>query len=226
MSTRTKVAVVVAAPLVLAAAGLVHPLSLTTPTAPMWAHLHVALLPVFPLLALGFVVPLWQRPGRGVAGVAVVVAWLAAFTYACFYTGLDAVAGIAAGTAWRDAPPGVDRESIVGPLYRMGDALGAFGVRAFLLAVVATCVALYPRAGIRVLPGGLVLLVAGWSFLDSHVFRPRGVLTLLGIAVGFALLTALTAERRRAPAAATPYGSRTPRRDRRRRAVRSLRWRA
>jgi hypothetical protein len=210
MSTRAKVAAVVATPLVLAAVGLVHPLSLKTDTAPMWARMHVLLLPVFPLLALGFVVPLWRRPGRAVAGAAgaatvaaTVVAWLAAFTYACFYTGLDAVAGIAAGTAWRDAPPGVDQEKIVGPLYRMGDALGEFGVRAFLVAVVATCVALYPRAGPRVLPGGLVLLVAGWSFLDSHIFRPRGVLTMLAIAAGFALLTALTA--------GSPYGSRTPR---------------
>jgi hypothetical protein len=211
MWTRTKVAVVVAAPLVLAAAGLVHPLSLRTDTAPMWAHMHVALLPVFPLLALGFVVPLWRRPGADVTGVATVVAWLAAFTYACFYTGLDAVAGIAAGTAWRDAPPGADQEKIVGPLYRMGDALGEFGVRAFLVAVVATCVALYPRAGLRVLPGGLVLLAAGWSFLDSHIFRPRGVLTMLAIAAGFALLTALTAEARRPPTAGIPYGSRTPR---------------
>jgi hypothetical protein len=226
MSTRTKVAVVVAAPLVLAAVGLVHPLGLNTTTAPMWAQMHVALLPVFPLLALGLVVPLWGRPGRGVAGAATVVAWPAAFTYACFYTGLDAVAGIAAGTAWRDAPPGADQEKIVGPLYRMGDALGEFGVQAFLVAVVAACVALYPRAGLRVLPGGLVLLAAGWSFLDSHIFRPRGVLTMVAIAVGFALLTALTAADRRAPAAATPYGSRTPRRDRRRREGRWLTWRA
>lgn len=203
MSTRAKVAVVVAAPLLLAVVGLWHPLSLRTPTAPVWAHMHVALLPVFPLLALGFVVPLWRRPGRDVTGVATVVAWLAAFTYACFYTGLDAVAGIAAGTAWREAPAGVDQERIVGPLYRMGDALGELGVRAFLVAAVATCVALYPRAGLRVLPGGLVLLAAGWSFLDSHIFRPRGVVTMLAIAVGFALLTAATA--------GTSYGSRTPR---------------
>jgi hypothetical protein len=198
VTTLRRVAIVVAAPLALAAVGLVHPLSLRTPTAAMWAQMHVLLLPVFPLLALGFVVPLWGRPKRDLTGVATVVAWLAAFTYACFYTGLDAVAGIAAGTAWRDAPAGVDQEKIVGPLYRMGDALGEFGVHAFLVAVVATCLALYPRAGVRILPGGLVLLVAGWSFVDSHIFRPRGVLTMLAIAVGFALLTAANAAGRRA----------------------------
>jgi hypothetical protein len=209
MSTRAKVVLVVAAPLLLAAVGLAHPLSLKTSTAPMWERMHVLLLPVFPLLALGFVVPLWRRPGRDTAGVATVVAWLAAFTYACFYTGLDAVAGIAAGTAWRHAPAGADQEKIVGPLYRLGDDLGEFGVRAFLVAVVATCVALYPRAGVRVLPGGLVLLGAGWSFVDSHIFWPRGVLTMVAIAVGFGLLTAATAHRP-SPVAGIPYGSRTP----------------
>ena len=198
MSTLKQVALAVAAPLVLAAAGLVHPLSLKTSTAAVWADMHVLLLPVFPLLALGFVVPLWRRPTRDVTGLATVVAWLAAFTYACFYSGLDAVAGIAAGTAWQHAPAGVDQEKIVGPLYRMGDDLGQFGVYAFLVAVVATCLALYRRAGVLVLPGGLVLLAAGWSFVDSHIFRPRGVLTMLAIAVGFALLTTASAAASRA----------------------------
>jgi hypothetical protein len=37
--------------------------------------------------------------------------------------------GTWSGTAWRDAPAGADQEKIVGPLYRMGDALGEFGVQ-------------------------------------------------------------------------------------------------
>ena len=73
---------------------LVHPSHLDSGTAHRWAVLHIALLPVFPLVAAGFVVPLLCRP----RGPAVVVAWIASFVYACFYTGLDAVAGIAAGT--------------------------------------------------------------------------------------------------------------------------------
>jgi hypothetical protein len=58
---------------------------------------------------------------------------------------------------------------------------------------VATAVALFPEHGARVLPGTVVLLVAGWSFTDSHIFWPRGVWTMLGFALGFALLAAGTA---------------------------------
>lgn len=57
-------ALVTAAPLLLAVAGLVHPRHLTPATAGDWAGLHVALLPVFPFLVLGLVVPLWGRPRR------------------------------------------------------------------------------------------------------------------------------------------------------------------
>jgi hypothetical protein len=183
-----RLAAVVAAPLALAVAGVFHPSPLSASTARQWADLHVVLVPVFPLVALGFVVPLWGRVRRDATGVATVVAWLGAFAYACFYTGLDAVAGIAAGRALQHAPVSADRDGVVGPLFHAGDHLGRVGAYGFLVAVVAGCAALYPRVGLRVLPGGLVLLVAGWSFVDSHIFWPRGVLTMLGFAVGFALL--------------------------------------
>jgi hypothetical protein len=175
-----------AAPLLLAVVGVFHPHALTSATAPVWVGLHVALLPVFPLVTAGFVVPLWGRPRRDVAGFAAVLAWVAGFGYATFYTGLDAVAGIAAGTAAMHAPPG-DVGPVVLPLFAAGDDLGRVGAYAFLVAVLAASVALYQRHGVRVLPGTLVLLVAGYSFIDSHIFWPRGVLTMLGFAVGFGL---------------------------------------
>ena len=187
----TAIGVVVAAPLALAVAGLVHPHGLTGSTAAHWEELHIWLLPVFPLVGLGFVVPLWGRPGRDLAGVASVVAWLAAFGYACFYTGLDAVAGIAAGSAARHAPPGADLGRVAAPLFDTGDRLGRIGVYAFLVAVVAASVALLLRHGIRVLPGSVVLLIAGYSFVDSHIFWPRGVVTMLGFAVGFGWLAGI-----------------------------------
>ena len=52
-----------------------------------------------------------------------------------------------------------------------------------------------------------MLIVAAVSFLDSHIFWPRGVFTMLGIAVGMALLAAVdvasgpAAEVTRSPAA-------------------------
>ena len=56
------------------------------------------------------------------------------------------------------------------------------------------CVVLWRRHGVRVLPGAAVLFAACWSFLDSHIFWPRGVFTMAGFAVAFALLT-VTASR-------------------------------
>jgi len=177
---------VTATPVLLAVVGVFHPHALTRATAPAWAGLHIALLPVFPLVTLGFVVPLWGRPGRNAAGFATVLAWVAGFGYATFYTGLDAVAGIAAGTAAMHAPSG-DLGPVVLPLFAAGDELGRVGAYAFLVAVLAASVALFQRHGLRALPGTLVLLLAGYSFIDSHIFWPRGVITMLGFALGFGL---------------------------------------
>ncbi|WP_406005252.1 hypothetical protein OG440_03050 [Streptomyces sp. NBC_00637] len=190
MSTIRNIALVTAAPLLLAAAGAAHPHGLSRATAADWTHLHIALLPVFPLLTVGLLVPLRRRPRPDLAGLATVVAWVSAFLYAAFYTGLDAVAGIAAGTAVEHAAGTASIGPLKYPLYDTGESLGQVGAYALVVAVVATAVALYPEHGARVLPGTVVLLVAGWSFRDSHIFWPRGVWTMLGFALGFALLTA------------------------------------
>jgi hypothetical protein len=53
-------------PVLLALAGLVHPSGLSAATAYRWVWLHIVLLPVFPLLALGFVAAgfaLWTWAG-------------------------------------------------------------------------------------------------------------------------------------------------------------------
>jgi hypothetical protein len=195
------IAFVTTAPLALAVVGLFHPLVLNRATAGMWRDMHIWLLPVFPLVALGFVVPLWGRPRRDLSGVATVLAWLAAFGYACYYTGLDAVAGIGAGTAAVSAPPGQDLGPLVTPLFHTGDELGHWGAYAFIAASIATSVALGVRHGPRVLVPGLLLIAAGYSFVTSHIFRPRGVITMFAFAIGFALLAWLTATR---PAASMP----------------------
>ncbi|WP_314171668.1 hypothetical protein [Streptomyces winkii] len=181
------IALVAVAPLVLAGFGLGHPGGLRPHNAAMWAEMHIWLLPVWPLLALGVLVPLWGRPRRDVTGVATVVAWAGALGYAVFYTGLDAVAGIGAGIAEQHG--GADRRRVVNPIFDTGDALGQAGVWCLTAAVIAASVALFVRYGARVLPGTAVLLVCCWSFLDSHIFFPRGVVTMLGFALGFALLT-------------------------------------
>ncbi|MER7679830.1 hypothetical protein [Streptomyces sp. NPDC096934] len=180
-------ALVTTAPLLLAAAGLVHPHHLTAATAGDWAGLHVALLPVFPFLVLGLLVPLWGRPSRDAEGVLTVLAWAGCICYAAYYSGLDAVAGISAGVVVDHGVHGT-----AGRLFVTGDELGRAGVYGLAVACIATCAVLWRRHGVRVLPGAVVLTAACWSFVDSHIFWPRGVFTMLGFALGFALLTTAT----------------------------------
>ncbi|MDY7090069.1 MAG: hypothetical protein SYR96_33875, partial [Actinomycetota bacterium] len=164
-------------PVLLALAGLLHPSGLSAATAHRWVWLHIVLLPVFPLLALGFVVLLRERPRTRTPRVARIVAWTCAAVYAVAYTGLDAVAGIGAGTVAGQHGDPAELRRLVLALYATGDRLGTVGVYAFLAATLAAAVSLAGGSGIRVLPGTVVLLAAGWSFIDSHIFSPRGVLT-------------------------------------------------
>jgi hypothetical protein len=180
---------VTAGPILLAVGGLWHPGGLSPVTAHRWVLLHIVLLPIFPLLALGFVVLLRGRPRADLAGVATVVAWLGAGVYAVGYTGLDAVAGIAAGTVAGQHGDQAELRRLVLALYHVADQLGRTGVYALIVAVLAGTVALAVRHGIRVLAGTAVLLGAGYSFIDSHIFWPRGVFTMLAMAAGFALWT-------------------------------------
>jgi hypothetical protein len=80
-------------PLVLAGAGLAHPMHLTADTAGRWRDLHVLLLPIFPLLGLGpWLVIRRENPVLGT------VAAILGYGYAVFYTALDVLAGIGAGS--------------------------------------------------------------------------------------------------------------------------------
>ncbi|WP_086663551.1 hypothetical protein [Lentzea kentuckyensis] len=166
--------------LLLAGFGAVHPALLDAASASSWAALHIVLLPVFPLLAVAqwlllTPAPPWLRwPGR-----------LAAFGFAAFYGGLDAVAGIAAGTVVH-AQNGVT--PVVGAVFAIGDLLGHIGSACFLVANALIAGAAVARAKWRVTPGAVVLLVASVSFLDSHIFWPRGVFTMIGVAVGMSWL--------------------------------------
>jgi hypothetical protein len=40
----------------------------------------------------------------------------------------------------------------------------------------------------------VILLAACWSFYDSHIFRPKGVFTMLGYAVAFVPARAASAD--------------------------------
>lgn len=174
-----------APPLVLAAAGLTHPMELTPATAHHWLVMHVVLVPVFPLLA----VAVWVL----LAGGDGVLAWLArgsAFVYATFYGALDAVNGVAAGVLVARTPLGdaADPAAALRPMLRLGNDLGWVGSSAFLAAVLLTVTVLLRRPGRRPWIGAVLAVAASVSFLDSHVYWPRGVVTMVLLAAGLVLL--------------------------------------
>lgn len=188
------IVLVVAAPVALAIAGLFHPDDLTADTAEKWTALHVVLLPLFPLLGGALLLLL-----RGLGGAVPALARLAAYSYAVFYTGLDAVAGVAAGRVAQtaqDAVPGIGQpaeglepvEPQLHALFDIGNALGYVGAASFAVAAAATAVALFLQYGRRALPGGALLVLASIPFLFSHIYWPVGGLTMLALALALGLL--------------------------------------
>ncbi|MDP8978312.1 MAG: hypothetical protein M3N17_07015 [Actinomycetota bacterium] len=138
------------------------------------------LLPVFPLLGLSHWLLL-----RGIRG-SPPVSRLATFGYATFYGALDVLAGIGTGTlVWGGLYPGAEE---VDALFAVGNLLGTVGSFCFLGACIATSVALLTYVGRAVGPGAILLVAAAVPFLYSHVYWPVGVLTMVALAGGFALL--------------------------------------
>ncbi|GAA2872408.1 hypothetical protein GCM10010517_32760 [Streptosporangium fragile] len=171
-------------PALLAMTGLLHPHHLTPDTAERWVTLHLLLLPVFPLLAASLLVLL-----RGLKSPWVTVARTGSYVYAIFYTSLDAIAGIAYGTlvANKDDPATLTRAGAA--IDVVGGALGLIGSVGFLLASVATTMALASRhGGRRVAAGGTILIIASVMWLGSHIYWPEGVITVLGLGLGIGLL--------------------------------------
>jgi hypothetical protein len=177
--------VVALPPLLLAGAGLAHPMTLSTATSQRWTVLHVALVPVFPLLA----VCLWSLL-RAERGPVATLARVAAFVYACFYSALDTINGVAGGLVVQHVP-GVlaGGSATLRPVLDLGNTLGWIGSSAFLIGAGLTGALLVRRHGRGALPGAVLTALAAVSFLDSHIYWPRGVVTMLVLAVGLLLLT-------------------------------------
>jgi hypothetical protein len=184
------VLVVALPPLMLAVAGLVHPMDLTPQTAHTWRELHLALLPIFPLLGLA--------PWLLLRDEHFTVRWLVAvlgFAYAIYYTGLDVLAGIAAGALQL---AGLRPAASV--MFTNGNQLATYGVWAYLLACLVAAVMALIRAGGRAVPGSVLVVAGAASFLTSHIYWPRGVLTMLALGLGWAALVTVR------PAAAVSSG--------------------
>lgn len=178
---------------VLGTAGLFHPAHLTVEDAQRWRDLHVVALPLFPLLGLGpWLLARQAHPAAGWVGL------LLAYTYAMFYTGLDLLAGAGAGALKLVGSADLDT------IFSLADALATVAVWAFLVGTVLAAGLVWRQAGVRAMPGAVLVLAGAVSFLDSHIYWPRGVLTMYALALGFGLLAATVPAAAGGPPAGAP----------------------
>jgi hypothetical protein len=173
-------------PILLAALGLTHPHHLNGESAQWWMDLHILLLPVFPLLGVALWVLLRHQRG--------LLPWIgrvAAFCYIAFYGALDAIAGVGNGTIMqRSGAATTDERPETGWLFQIGNDLGGLGAWSFAVAGIATSIVLVRSRGRRAVPGAVVLAAASVYFaaFGVHIYWPRGVLTMLALAIGFGWL--------------------------------------
>lgn len=176
-------------PAALAVLGLFHPLQAAEEPV-RWTAVHVAGLVLFPLLATG---PWLAARGRG-RNVALAVGLLG-YLSAAGYTALDVIAGIVNGVL-------LQRGTALGAvLYPLGNAFGIPAAAAYLAASAVALVALRDLPPRLLVPGGLLVLAGGVSFLTSHIIGWRGVATMAVLAVGWALIGVAAERRSGAPAA-------------------------
>lgn len=176
---------IAAVPLLLAALGVTHPRVLNLETASYWHTLHLVLLILFPLLGVN----LWWLLS-GFSGWAVWTARALGLVYITFYGALDVLAGIGTGLLVLRAPEANSPElsETVRWLFAQGNMLSLVGVWAFLLACVLMSAVLVRHVGRAALPGAVLLCGAALPFLSSHIYWPVGVVTMVLLAGGFALL--------------------------------------
>jgi hypothetical protein len=178
VSPRLRLTLLAAVPgLIIGTVGIFHPAELTAADAERWRNIHVVLLPLFPLLALA---PwLLARRENRVAGW---VGLLLGYTFAMFYTGLDLIAGAAAGVLKMAG------SEDLAPIFAFGNGLAEVGVWAHLLAASLASALVLRSSGWRALPGAVLVIAASVSFMGSHVYWPEGVATMYALAVGWGLL--------------------------------------
>lgn len=164
-------------PLLIGLIGITHPAHLTFGASGYWRNLHVVLLPLFPLLALG---P-WLVT-RAIDRTYGFIALGLGFVYACFYTALDVLAGIGAGGLKHS------HEGGTGVLFGLASDLGHVGSVALIGATALASGCVLKVAGRRAIPGAVFALGGAYGFMQNHIYWPEGVLSMLALAVGWTLL--------------------------------------
>jgi hypothetical protein len=157
--------------------GLTHPGELNGDTAQYWRDIHLVLLPVFPLIGFG---P-WLLVRR-IGGWWAAAAAIGGFLFAVFYTALDVLAGIAAGTVYLAEEP-----DAIGSLFRIGDALAPVGVVGLAAGFAVATVAIARRRIVAV-PGGILAVLGAALILPGHVWFPIGTLALALVIAGTVVL--------------------------------------
>jgi hypothetical protein len=164
--------------------GLTHPAYLAASTAEWWRNLHIILLPVFPMIgAAPWIVSRSTAPPlRWIAG-------LGGFLFAVYYTALDVLAGIAAGSAQLAGHPETKSS-----LYAIANVFGPIGAIGLAVGWAAATLGVMRGSGLMALPGALAV-VGALLVLRSHVYFPIGTLGLVLLIVG-ALVLALAPPRK------------------------------
>ncbi len=179
--------------LLLAVVGTTHPMLLNDRTAVYWRNLHIALLPVFPLLGLApWLIARRYGPLFG---------WMTGvlgFVYAMFYGALDVLSGIGAG-GLQLAGFGASTSVV----FVLGRELGLVGSVAFGVSTLIAAGLVLRQARLAAVPGA-VLVIGGAALLyRGHIYWPVGVVAMLALAAGW--LALLWAQQR---AASTRHSAR------------------
>ncbi|MEP6843871.1 MAG: hypothetical protein ABJA11_10130, partial [Pseudolysinimonas sp.] len=149
-----------------------------------WRNLHIVLLPVFPLIGAApwLVARHTARPWRWIAA-------LGGFLFAVYYTGLDVLAGVAAGSVQLAGHPEAKSS-----LYAIADIFGPIGGIGLAVAWAAATLGVMRVAGVRAIVG-LLGVIGALCVLKSHVYFPVGTLGLALLILGGAALTLLPRRR-------------------------------
>ena len=85
------------------------------------------------------------------------------------------------------AQPALRERPEIGWLFDVANDVGGAGMWALALAAVATAVVAVRDGGRRALPGGVLLVISSGYFAIAglHIYWPRGVLTMLVMALAF-----------------------------------------
>ena len=183
-SRRALVLLVALPALLCAAVGLTHPPTLNASSAEYWRAIHIALIPVFPLIGLApWLIARRAGPwfGRGAAALG--------YGFAVFYTSLDILAGVAGGALVASG-----HGDATGQVFAIARVLAAIGVVSLVLGSVLAGIAAFRLAGTAAIPGALLAAVGAALVLPGHIYLGLGTIAMLLLAGGFVIL-ALTVTR-------------------------------